>query len=160
MKLSNVSLLAFAATIMFQFCSFQLLPAEQNSSHPSTSRPSLNFMRGKHPTPRPINPASFASKNEERDTEKKHSQHAPIPPKALRGNVQAATDGAPLIVRPPHVDDQHRGDFHREDHLRALLGHDSCFQSGRWEGGVPWLLFLLLLRLVLLGDCHCGIFWE
>ena len=80
---------------------------------------------------------------------------------SVTGGVgRGATDGAAFVVRPSHVDDQHRGDFHREDHLRALLGHDSCFQSGRWEGGVPWLLFLLLLRLVLLGGCHCGIFWE
>ena len=92
----------------------------------------------------------------------KNSQHAPIPPEPLRGNVQAAADGAAFIVRPPHVDDQHRGDLHREDHLRALLGHDSCFEARGWEGGVPWLLlFLLLLRglgVLLGGGCHCGWF--
>ena len=93
-------------------------------------------------------------KNRNRTT--KNSQHAPIPPKPLRGNVQAATDGAAFVVRPSHVDDQHRGDFHREDHLRALLGHDACFEAGGWEGGVPWLLFWLVL---LGGGCHLGVFW-
>lgn len=91
--------------------------------------------------------------------EKKNLQHASIPPKALRGDIQAATNRAAFIVRSSHVDDQHRSDFHRQDHLCALLGHDSSFQARGWEGCVPWLLVLGLLRGVLLGG-HCVLAFE
>ena len=142
------------ATVIFQVYSFQLLPAEQNSFEAShLSAPSEASTKRLIPQPS----AHHTSERRRNKNKTQNSQHAPIPPKPLRGNVQAAADGAAFIVRPSHVDDQHRGDFHREDHLRALLGHDSCFEAGRWEGGVPWLLLLALLGLLgWLGGCHCG----
>jgi hypothetical protein len=92
-----------------------------------------------------------------------NSQHSPIPPKALSWDVEAAADRASFVIRPSHVDDQHRSDFHREDHLCALLGHDSCFEAWGWEGGVPWLLLRVLLLFLLGGGGggHCGVvFWR
>lgn len=56
---------------------------------------------------------------------KRYSQHASIPPKPLRRNVQTAPNRAALVVRSPDVDDQHRCNLHRQNHLSSILGHDA-----------------------------------
>jgi hypothetical protein len=76
---------------------------------------------------------------------KDNLQHSPIPPEPLSRYVQRATNASTCIVRPTHINNQHRGDFHRQHHLGATSRHYTCFQTGSREGGVPWFSFLLFL---------------
>jgi hypothetical protein len=86
-----------------------------------------------------------------------NSQHPPIPPKPLSRYVQTAPHCASFVVRPTHINNQHRSDFHRQDHLSTRCRHYAGFQAGSWERGVPWFLFLLLCSsggVEILGGSH------
>jgi len=92
---------------------------EQAENVPLTSKKNRDQTHGTYET-------KTADENRNIQKAKMNSQHPPIPPEALSGYVKRASDRATFVVRPTDVNNQHRSDLHRQDHLSASSRHDTC----------------------------------
>lgn len=69
-----------------------------------------------------------------------HLQHPSIPPKALRWDIETASDRASFVVGTADINDQHASNSHRQHHQCSSLRHDISHQARSWERLVPWRL--------------------